>query len=37
MSELTDERNLRNVRKFYIIFQDMNALRTELTWTHYRL
>ena len=32
------ERNLRNMRKFYIIFKDKiwNALRSKLTWTHYR-
>ncbi len=32
-----DERNLRNMRLFYQIFPIWNALRTELTWTHYRL
>lgn len=32
-----DERNLRFMRQFYCIFSIRNALRTELTWTHYRL
>ncbi|MDR2046441.1 MAG: PDDEXK nuclease domain-containing protein [Clostridiales bacterium] len=32
-----DERNLRFMRQFYIAFENRNALRTELTWTHYRL
>ena len=31
-----DVRNLRNLRKFYLVFQKWNAVRTELTWTHYR-
>jgi len=31
-----DERNLRNMRQFYQTFPIRNALRTELTWTHYR-
>lgn len=31
-----DVRNLRNMRQFYLVFQNRNALRTELTWTHYR-
>ena len=31
-----DARNLRNMRRFYLIFQNWNAVRTELTWTHYR-
>ena len=32
------ERNLRNMRKFYILFKDeiWNAMRSKLTWTHYR-
>lgn len=31
-------RNLFNMRKFYIIFKNekMNALRSQLSWTHYR-
>ncbi len=31
-------RNLFNMKKFYIIFKDekMNALRSQLSWTHYR-
>jgi len=29
-------RNLRNMRSFYIAFPMWNAVRTELTWTHYR-
>ncbi len=32
-----DERNLRNMRLFYTRFPNWNALRSELTWTHYRL
>ena len=31
-----DERNLRFIRQFYLIFPKRNALRTELSWTHYR-
>lgn len=32
-----DERNLNNMRAFYRAFPIWNALRTELSWTHYRL
>ena len=32
-----DERNLNNMRSFYIAFPIWNALRTNLSWTHYRL
>lgn len=32
-----DERNLWYMRSFYLNFKKMNALRSELTWTHYRL
>ncbi|WP_343854275.1 PDDEXK nuclease domain-containing protein [Algoriphagus jejuensis] len=32
-----DERNLNNMRSFYKAFPIWNALRTELSWTHYRL
>ena len=32
-----DERNLRNMRQFYRAFPIRNALRAELSWTHYRL
>ena len=32
-----DERNLRNMRAFYLAFPIWNAVRSELTWTHYRL
>ena len=32
-----DERNLRNMRAFYIAFPIWNAVRSKLTWTHYRL
>lgn len=32
-----DERNLRNMRAFYSAFPIWNALRSELSWTHYRL
>lgn len=31
-----DERNLRNMRRFYQTFPIWNAVRTELSWTHYR-
>ena len=30
-------RNLRNIRQFYQTFPIRHALRTELTWTHYRM
>ena len=29
--------NLKNMRQFYLTFQKSYALRSELTWTHYRL
>jgi predicted nuclease of restriction endonuclease-like (RecB) superfamily len=32
-----DERNLNNMRAFYKSFPIWNALRTELSWTHYRI
>jgi predicted nuclease of restriction endonuclease-like (RecB) superfamily len=32
-----DERNLNNMRAFYSAFPIWNALRTDLSWTHYRL
>lgn len=32
-----DDRNLNNMRAFYQSFPIWNALRTELSWTHYRL
>ena len=31
------EANLRNMRQFYQYFPNCYALRSELTWTHYRL
>lgn len=31
-----DVRNLRNMRAFFQAFPIRNALRTELSWTHYR-
>lgn len=31
-----DVRNLRNMRSFYLEFPKWNAVRSELTWTHYR-
>jgi hypothetical protein len=31
-----DERNLRHMRAFFQAFPIWNALRTELSWTHYR-
>jgi len=32
-----DESNLRNIRKFYLTFPNGDALRHELSWTHYCL
>lgn len=32
-----NERNLEQMRKFYLSFQNPNALRTELSWSHYQL
>lgn len=32
-----DERNLWNMRAFFQYFPNWNALRSELSWTHYRL
>ncbi len=32
-----DERNLRNMRAFFLAFPNWNALRSNLSWTHYRL
>lgn len=32
-----DKRNLWYMKNFYLTFQKVNALRPELTWTHYRL
>jgi len=32
-----DESNLRNIRSFYQSFPIRDALRHELSWTHYRL
>ena len=31
-----DARNLRNMRSFYQVFPIWNAVRTKLSWTHYR-
>ena len=31
-----DERDLRHMRAFYQAFPIWNALRSELSWTHYR-
>ena len=31
-----DVRNLRNMRAFYRAYPKWNAVRSELTWTHYR-
>ncbi len=31
-----DVRNLRNMRSFYTAYPNRNAVRTELSWTHYR-
>ena len=30
------DRNLRNMRSFYIKFKKWHAVRAELSWTHYR-
>ncbi|RQO70492.1 DUF1016 domain-containing protein [Pedobacter sp. KBW06] len=32
-----DERNLNNIRSFFNAFPIWNAVRTELSWTHYRI
>ncbi len=32
-----DESNLRNIRQFYLAFPICDALRHELSWTHYRM
>jgi predicted nuclease of restriction endonuclease-like (RecB) superfamily len=32
-----DQRNLYYMKQFYINFPNVNALRSELSWTHYRL
>lgn len=32
-----DERNLNNIRAFYLAFPIWNAVRTKLSWTHYRI
>ena len=32
-----DESNLRNMRQFYGVFPIRDALRHELSWTHYRI
>lgn len=32
-----DARNLRNMRGFYMTYPIWNAVRTELSWTHYRV
>jgi hypothetical protein len=31
-----DERELRKIRQFYLIFPIRDAVRPELSWTHYR-
>jgi len=32
-----EESNLRRMRQFYVSFQNCDALRHELSWTHYRM
>ena len=32
-----NERNLRNMRAFYQLYPIRNAVRSELSWTHYRV
>ncbi len=31
------ERNLWHIKNFYLMYPKVNALRSELSWTHYRL
>ncbi len=31
-----NERNLQQMRQFYVTYPNANVLRSELTWTHYR-
>ena len=31
-----DVTNLRNMRRFYLVFENRDALRLDLSWTHYR-
>ena len=31
-----NERNLRNMRQFYLVFPIRSALRAEFSWTHYK-
>ena len=31
-----DERELRKIRQFYLLFENRDTLRPELTWSHYR-
>lgn len=31
-----DERNLSYMKRFYLAFPNLNAVRSELSWTHYR-
>ena len=30
-------RTLQQMKKFYVMFPNTNALRSQLTWAHYRL
>lgn len=32
-----DESNLRNMRKFFLVYQKRDAVSPELSWTHYRI
>ncbi|WP_309568874.1 DUF1016 N-terminal domain-containing protein [Clostridium estertheticum] len=32
-----DKSNLSRMRKFYALFNNVDALRQELSWTHYRM
>lgn len=32
-----DVRELRKIRQFYLEFKNCDAVRHEITWTHYRL
>lgn len=32
-----DERNLNNMKAFFLAFPIWNVVRTELSWTHYRI
>ena len=37
LGEGFDISNLKNMRQFYLVFPNGDALRRHLSWTHYRL